>query len=395
MRGSILPRGQLKRGLHKGEYAWSLILPLGRDPVTKKQKQKWVTFHGSRKQAEAKLGELTGEVYRGDFVEPSKLTVGEWLDEWLDKAIKPPRRTASTYRAFNGILRNHLKPALGPVLLQQLTLLHVERYYAEMALRRAPNTLASHHAVLRTALAAAVNGGYVRTNVAARATNKPKAGVVAVSKNVWTIEEARQFMTTLKQHSNVQYRALYALALDTGMRKAELLGLKWHDLSGSSLRVERQLLCGGVKPPVFSLPKTKRTRVIDLSNETLALLSAHKRQQAELKMANRTRYKDHGLIFAQAWDEGCNRAALGSPLNLISVWRRLTRLCDAAKVRRINVHGLRHTCATLMLAAGVPPHVVQKRLGHSNIAMTLGVYSHVLPSQQADAADRLAQLLNG
>src|SRR5262245_38100504 len=115
MRGCLHKR-KTKRGLRKGEYSWSIILPLGRDPQTRKPRQKWVTFHGTRKQAEAKLAELIGEVHRGEFVEPTKVTLGEWLDEWLEKAARPPRRTVNTYRSYSNAVKNHLKPGLGHVL---------------------------------------------------------------------------------------------------------------------------------------------------------------------------------------------------------------------------------------------------------------------------------------
>jgi integrase len=134
---------------------------------------------------------------------------------------------------------------------------------------------------------------------------------------------------------------------------------------------------------------------VDLSDETVALLASHKREQAEVKMKNRTSYTDNDLIFAQAWDSSNARhAVLGARLPWTSMNKRLDALCKTAGVRRITVHGLRHSCATLMLAAGVPAHVVQRRLGHKNVQITLDVYGHVLPNMQADAATRLAALLH-
>jgi len=113
-----------------------------------------------------------------------------------------------------------------------------------------------------------------------------------------------------------------------------------------------------------------------------------------LKLANRLQYKEHGLIFAQAWEHQNGRnGCLGTPLNQNAIARTLERLIASAEVRRINVHGLRHPSATLLLAAGVQPHVVQQRLGHSSIGTTLNQYAHVLPSQQAGAASKLAALI--
>jgi len=388
-------------GAPKGEFTWRIILALGRGSDGK-HKQKWVTFRGTRKQADQKLTELVGEVQHDEFVEPSKRTVGQWLDEWLEKAIQPPRCTQNTYRTYSGIVKKHLKPGLGHLLLQQLTPLQVERYYAEKSTKLAARSVAMHHIILTSALGAAINANVLRNNVAKRATNKPRVRKSEDAlHNVWTMDEARRFQTTVNQEGNAQYAALFALALDSGMRKAELLGLQWQDIDGASLRVERQLLGmtedeAGVSRLVTSLPKSKRVRSMDLSSETVVLLREHKRQQAELKLKDRLQYVDHKLVFAQAWEHKSSKhAVLGWPLHKSKLGQQLDRLCRAAKVKRITVHGLRHTMATLMMQAGVPVKVVQERLGHADAAMTLNIYSHVLPGMQQDAADRLAVLLHG
>lgn len=146
----------------------------------------------------------------------------------------------------------------------------------------------------------------------------------------------------------------------------------------------------------FAPTKTKKARTIELAAETLALRRVHKQHQAEIKLRNRTVYRDHGLIVAKEWGDlhgrqEPRRAAPGKNLGQ----REYPRIIEVAGVRRIMFHGLRHTCATLMLAAGVPPNVVQRRLGRSKIEMALGIYGHALPAMQQDAAARLAVLLHG
>jgi integrase len=138
-------------------------------------------------------------------------------------------------------------------------------------------------------------------------------------------------------------------------------------------------------------------RSLDLSAETVTPLKDHKRHQAELKMKNRTIYQDHGLVFAKEWDERYGRQDfLGLPLQANNLGEReFARIIRDATVRRISIHGLRHTSATLLLKAGVAAHVVQQRLGHKRIEMTLGIYAHALPSMQQDAARRLGVLLHG
>jgi integrase len=165
------------------------------------------------------------------------------------------------------------------------------------------------------------------------------------------------------------------------------------------LHVERQLISGrgaADDQPVFGPPKCHCERKIDLSEETLFLLARHKSEQAELKMANRLHYADYGLIFAQAWEhQSSKRAELGGPLSMMNINLQLERLRTLAKVKQITVHGLRHTCATLLLEEGVSVKVVQERLGHADGAMTLRVYTHVSEGQQGQAAERLSKVLYG
>jgi integrase len=186
------------------------------------------------------------------------------------------------------------------------------------------------------------------------------------------------------------------LALDSGMRRSELAGLMWADvnLTEGKVLVRQQLLSGGVKP-VFIATKGKRARSIDTAPETVELLRTHKAHQAAVKMRRRQQYHDLGLVFAKEWSDGGRRHdVLGLPLDMNNIAERgFDEIVAAAGVARITIHGLRHTCASLLLAAGVPSKVVQERLGHKDISTTLDVYAHVLPGQQRDAARKLAALL--
>src|SRR5262245_12087225 len=160
MRGSLQKVQTTKLHLPKGHSTWNIILSLGRG-ADGKWKQKWVRFHGTREQAETKLADLVGDVHRGEFIEPSKITVGQYLDEWLKNVVQP-RRAANTYTSYRNTIENHLKKAFGDIPLQKLNPLHIERYYAGSKV--SPTTLAVHHAVLTSALKAAVMKGILRSN---------------------------------------------------------------------------------------------------------------------------------------------------------------------------------------------------------------------------------------
>jgi integrase len=385
----------------KQRYAgsWSLVFDdYQTDPATgaRTRKRKWVTFHGDKRAAEKKLNELLRDVGRGEWVEPTTLTLGAWLTDWIEKAIKPPLKAQATYEMYQRIIERHITPKLGTLRLQALKPIDLEAYYGTLTL--APATIGVHHAILHGAFRAALKANLVSRNVAALATNKPKVGSHEdVLDHVWTADEASTFLATAKQ-AGPQPAAFYALLLDSGCRKGEAAALAWSDLDLASgkLTIRRTLLKGG-RDPVFGPTKTKRVRTIDLATETIALLKAHRAHQAEIKMRNRKTYRDLNLIFAKAWGDVHNRAeTLGGPLQVNTIGsREFDRLIKAAGVKRIKLHGCRHTVATLMLSAGVPAHVVQRRLGHSKVEMTLNLYSHVLPDQGQDAATKLAALLHG
>lgn len=394
MRGSIRKR-------YKG--SWSIILDeYHTDPATggRKRKQRWVTFRGTRKQAETKLTELLGAKDRGEYVEPSKLTLGAWLTDWLENAVKPPAKRINTYRTYKRVIEQKIIPALGAVRLQELRATDLKRFYLDRQETLSSSTLAQYHTILSAALKAATLDGLVTRNVAALVVGKPRIrrDHGDVQANAWEAHEARALLDAAKAEGP-QAAAVYAFALDSGARKGELCGLQWADLDfeRGTVTIVRQLIQGGPQP-VFGPVKNNVPRTIDLSAETVTLLREHKRHQAELKMANRQHYHDHGLVFAKEWGDlwQQRRDHLGEPLQANNIGeRQFARLIKAAKVRSITFHGLRHTSATLLLSAGVPAHVVQRRLGHKRIEMTLSIYAHALPSMQQDAARRLGALLHG
>ena len=396
MRGSIRKR-------YPG--SWTLILELGyqRDPETgsRRRKQKWIGFRGTKREAENRLNELIRAANHGEFVERSTMTLGEWLADWLETSVKPSKRP-NTYKTYKRIIDKKISDALKNKAIQKITALDLERFYAEQRKSGlSSTTLAQYHALLHSALRAAASPrvSLVTRNVAAIVEGKPRINrdSAAIRDNCWDAQEAAAFLRTARE-AGAQAAALYALALDAGPRKGELCGLKWEDidLEAGTVSIVRQLLKTG-HVPTFVPIKNDMPRTVDLGVETIELLKVHKRHQAELKMANRTIYRDHGLVFCKECGERrARKDFLGDPLQTNNLGEReFLRLIKAAQVKRISIHGLRHTSATLLLKAGVPAHVVQQRLGHKRIEMTLGTYAHALPSMQKDAARRLSALLHG
>jgi len=379
---------------------WNIILDMGyqiaADTGKQRRVQKWFTVQGTKRDAERKLTDLLHHLHRGEYIEPSKMTVGEWLTEWLETAIKPPNKRLRTYETYQSVIERHLNLALGHIRLQQLKPTDLKRYYNASAL--SPTTLEQHHTLLHSALKAAQLCGLTQHNVASLVVGKPHRpdGHEDVLTHCWEVEEARRFITAAKE-LGPQPAEFYTLALETGARKGELCGLKWNDIDfdAGTASILRQLIKPG-PTPVFGPPKNGTTRTIPMASETVALLRRHKAHQAELKLANRTHYHDHSLVFAKEWEYLQRHGdTLGHPLPMNSLGQQEhARIIAQAGVRPIKFHGLRHTCATLLLQAGVPIKVVQERLGHKQISITLDIYAHALPSMQQDAAAKLAALLH-
>ncbi len=285
-------------------------------------------------------------------------------------AVRP--RTVQGYR---DVARLHILPTLGGVKLAQLQPGHVQQLYGALIDRGlSPKSVRNVHAVLRRALAQAVDWHLVPRNAAALAhpPRVTREEVVAL-----TPEEARQLLTWVRGD---RWEALVALALASGMRQSELLGLRWGDvdLATGALRVQRQLGRDGQ----FAEPKTKKARrTIDLPASCVATLKEHRRAQTEERLLVGPDWQATDLVF-------CTHQ--GRPLSQRNVLRAfklvLSRAGCATPFRAL------HTCASLLLARNVHPKVVQERLGHATVAMTLDIYSHLIPSMGRAAADQLDAL---
>jgi len=397
-RGSIKRRTKLKNSRAK----WTIILDQGykiNDQGKRVRNQKWITVEGTKRDAERELAELLHKANQGDFVEPSKMTFGNWLDHWLEIAIKPPARRLRTYESYESIIRVHLKPSLGKMRLQELEAIHLEQYYREKGETLSQTTLEHHHAVVSHALKSALRKHYVNRNAATFVENRPKAPDARTDTidHCWDEGETRKFLETAQTFGH-QAAAFYSLAVDTGARKGELCGLRWAnlDLERGSMRVVEQLVKVG-PDPLFGPPKNGKVRTIQLTPQTVELLKQHKESQAKLIKEKGKHYKNLGLVFAKEWTHKTKESySLGDPLQMNNIGQReYAKIIEAAGVKRIKFHGMRHTCATLLLKARIPVHVVSQRLGHKTVSITTEVYAHVLPSMQEEAAEEMAAILYG
>lgn len=313
---------------------------------------------------------------------PERETVEAFLKRWLVDVAKPAVRP-STYASYEALVRLHLVPGLGKIPLARLSPQHVQTLLNQKRDKGlSPRRVQYLRAVLRNALNQALRWGLVGRNAAALA-NPPKMERYQIQP--WTPEQARQFLDFT---TDDRLHALYVLALATGARQGELLALHWPDVDlengqvhirGTLQRIDGQLqVCE---------PKTERARrTIALPPSILTVLRAHRLRQLEEQLAVGPAWRNTGFVFT---------TALGAPLDGGSVTHRFQKLAGCAGLPRQRFHDLRHCTATFLLAQGVAARVVMEILGHSQISLTLNTYSHVIPSLQRDAAERLGALLAG
>lgn len=363
-----------KRGLN----SWAIILDIGQDNEGKRR-QKWHSVKGTKKDAEKEMARLLTELSTGSYMEPSKLTVSKYLKIWLaDYAAH--QVSAKTLERYTGIVQDHINPTIGHHPLTKLRPLHIQEFYSK-ALREgrldgkgglSPRTVLHLHRVLHKALDQAIKWQMLSRNPT-NAAIPPKPKTIEMA----ALDE-NQVASLLEAFEGSRLYIPVLIAVTTGMRRGEVLALKWQniDLKNSRLFVRASLeqTKGNLR---FKEPKTKKSkRTVILPAFTLETLRAHRKTQAETRLKLGKDYHDNDLV--------CPRAD-GSPWPPDSLSTLFAARIRKAPVPRVRFHDLRHTHATQLLKQGVHPKIVSERLGHSNISITLDTYSHVLPGMQEEA----------
>lgn len=332
----------------------------------------------TQKECRTWIKQMQDQVETGLHWEATKLTLAEYLNQWLleiDTEVKP-----KTHAQYSGIVRNHLIPYLGQLKIGELLPYHIQQFYTQKKEQgHSQRNIQLMHSVLRRALVIAERQGLIGRNPA-KAVTTPK--VVQREMMVLNDNQVRQLLITAQGD---RYEALYHLAVTTGLRQGELLGLKWEDIDWASntLRVKRQLQRrkgGGFN---FPPPKTKAgRRIVQLGSETMRLLSEHRKRQDVARLDNE--WQEHGMVFP---------SIVGTPTGQRILHKFFKRLLKKAGLPDIRFHDLRHTAATLMLMNGIPLIVVSRRLGHSKPSVTLDIYGHYLPGMQEKAANLMDELV--
>ena len=378
-----MARGHIQR---RGKRSWRIKVDAGRNPKSGKRDTKYLTVHGKKRDAERKLAEVLHQIDTGQFIEPTKLTVAAYLDRWLEDCARTSVSRTS-FERYADLLRLHVAPHLQGVPLSKLQPLQIQGLYGHLLTkgrRRGegglnPRTVRHVHTTLKRALQQAVRWRLLPFNPA-DAVDPPKCEQAEVQ-----VLDDDQVKALLRAAEGTGFYAPIVLTLNTGLRRGELLALRWRDVSldRGELAVRQSLeqTRAGLR---FKPPKTRRSRrTITVPATAVAILRGHRLQQMQERMQLGFGRDKLDLVFGRQD---------GEPQNPRTFSKHFAALARRAGLEAITFHGLRHTHITMLLRQNVHPKVASERAGHSSVAITLDVYSHVVPSLQADVARAMDEL---
>ncbi|MFF4017926.1 tyrosine-type recombinase/integrase [Streptomyces sp. NPDC001843] len=329
-------------------------------------------------ECDTKRRELLAKVDQGVPVPTRSAKLSDWLPYWLDNIVKP-RRKLSTYDKYETHVRLYLVPMLGSKRLESLGVADVRRFLTQLEHKTTAATAKESHRVLRTALSAACREELIARNVAGL-VEPPRASSRELSP--WTLDETLDFLAASRKDP---LYAAFVLAIAMGLRRGELVGLRWTDVDLDKrvlyVRQQTQRRRGVLYDDDT---KNRRNRALPLPAMCIAPLRWHRMRQVAAKQRAGEPWDDGGYVFV---------TRNGRPVEPRNMYRSFTRVAQSAGLRVIRLHDARHGCATLLTAAGVAPRVVMEILGHSQISITMDVYTHVVQDTQREAISHMDRLL--
>jgi len=379
MRGRIFKR--------KNSKHWTMVVDVGIDKKTGKRHQLFRTFN-TKHEAQSELAKVLADAQHSPYIKPTQLTVGEFLRQWLNDHVSNTVRPV-TANGYHHWIEKHVITELGQIKLNQLDALDIEAFYQkqlEGGHRGNKGALSARsvlhlHRLLHNALSYAVKQGIIGRNVC-EAVDPPR--VRQKQMKALTAEDVNRLLEASRE---TLYYPIFHLAIFTGMRRSELLGLRWCDvdLDMATLSVTQVKHCLGGGKIVFEEPKTEKSRrQIALSPVAVIALREHRQRQEGEHLMLGTKMTDDDLVFTNPD---------GTQLLPASVTHAFIKIIRRLGLKGVRFHDLRHTHATLLLRQGVNIKALQERLGHSTITTTLDIYAHVTPGMQKEAALKFDEAL--
>ncbi|PPD57360.1 tyrosine-type recombinase/integrase [Dehalogenimonas etheniformans] len=354
----------------KGKQSWQIILDTGQGPGGKRQRH-YETVRGRRSDAQRRLNDLLVSLDKGTYSQSGRLTVADHFQNWLKGYVKT-NCSPRTLDGYQSIIDVHLIPALGSIKLKQLHPQSIQAYYGKACESLSARTVHHHHRVLFQSLKYAVRQGYLGRNPA-ELVDPPAPR----KKTMRTLTPGEVEVLLESAQSSHYYPVIY-MALSSGLRQAELLGLRWRDLDLDFLSISvNQVLYKRRGVCLFKEPKTAHSRRrVSMTPKLAIFLRGYRAQREELYADLKQKLGLDALVFT---------GIEGRPVDPCSLTHAFTKLVKGAGLEGVRFHDLRHTFSSLMLLRGAKPKVISEALGHSSVAFTMDVYSHIISGMQEDA----------
>lgn len=367
--------GSIRKIERAGRTLWEGRISAGYDPGTGKRIIKTV-YGQTQREVQKKITEIVRDLDHGEYIEPVKMTVGEWMDEFLEvycrEQLKP-----YTVRKYEADIRNHIKPAIGAIRLQSLAAIHLQRASNEMLRSgKSPKTVRNVFGLLHRALQVAVRQGMIPFNPADRIDP-----VKVVKKDIHPLTET-EIPRFLKAIVDDPFCNAYSLQLFAGLRSGELLGLTWNnvDLEKKEILISQQLQRRGTEQVVVPFTKSNKPRRIRLPEIAVACLKDEQLRQMKNRLRAGVFWQPSDLVFT---------SDVGEPVIQMTYYKHFKRIAASIGRPDLRPHDLRHTAATVAIAAGADIKSVQDLLGHASASFTLNVYAHSSEQMMQDTADRM------
>jgi integrase len=371
----------IRKIVRGGRTRWEVVADLGPDPATGKRRQRSKTCDTER-EAKRLRTQWETDLAQGTAVERSKQTVAEMMAYWLETyAITRKVRTQVDYRWE---IQHHVLPYLGAMKVQTLEPRHITTWHTDLRKAgKSPRAIRQAHLRLSQALEQALTHGVVPRNVAK--IIKPPKQVENPERPTWTTEQARAFVATAQGHCT--YGPIFRLSLVTGMRRGELLGLRWSDIDWKAKVLRLRQSVGPIhnKMTAGTTKNRHSDRDVDVTDALLDDLREHRRRQNEQRLKAGASWHDLDLVFA---------SEVGTAIQAPNLYREYRRLEELASAPHIAIHDQRHTVASWAVAAGIDPKTAAERLGHDPRVL-LGIYTHSNKHLRRQAAQTLESALSG
>ena len=381
---NAITTGNIQKRDKKG-HKWQITVDLPHDPITGKRVRKYRTVEGTKKEAERAMHEFIRELEKGYHVANDKITVAEWIQTWLEVFITP-NVSPTTLTRYQGMIRRYIVPLLGAMQVQELKPLTVQAWVNDLQVSpssgkpMSATTIKHAFHVLRGAMDKAVKNRIIPSSPCDGVT-LPKG-----EKKEAVIYDQKQIKQLIQAAKDTEMELVIDMELCLGLRRGELLGLQWSDIDwqGNQIKIIRnRVLADG--EIVVKEPKTKAgIRTLDVPQPLMAKLKHHQTRCAERRLSMGRAYTVSDYIIVHPD---------GKPIYPEYLTQMLTKLQKKAGLPKCRFHDLRHLCASIMLLQNVNVKVAQERLGHKDIATTMNIYSHVLPSAAREASDKIGEFL--